>query len=59
MRILSFQTKDHPILGNCSLDFTRNGIFSDIVLIGGLNGSGKTIILEEIFNFWLISIPLV
>lgn len=51
MKILKFQTKDHPILGNCTLDFSRGEDVSDFVLIAGSNGSGKTTILNEIFDF--------
>ncbi len=51
MKILKFETKDHPILGDSSLDFSRDGVFSDVVLIAGSNGSGKTTILNEIFDF--------
>lgn len=51
MKILTFETKDHPILGNCKLDFSRNGLFSDFVLLAGSNGSGKTTILNELFDF--------
>ncbi len=45
--------KDHPVLGNLELDFTkknREGIYNTIVLIGE-NGSGKTSILESLNNF--------
>lgn len=50
MKIVKFETKDHPILGNCTLDFSRGDLVSDFVLIAGSNGSGKTTILNEIFN---------
>lgn len=51
MKILKFETKDHPVLGNCVLDFSRGDKSSDFVLIAGSNGSGKTTILNEIFDF--------
>jgi predicted ATPase len=51
VKILKFETKDHPILGDCSLDFSREKNFSNIVLIAGANGSGKTTILDELFDF--------
>lgn len=45
--------KDHPILGNLELDFTKNGgnkIYNTIVLIGE-NGTGKTTILDTLSTF--------
>jgi ABC-type cobalamin/Fe3+-siderophores transport system ATPase subunit len=51
MKILKFETRDHSVLGNCSLDFSRGDKSSDFVLIAGSNGSGKTTILNEIFDF--------
>jgi predicted ATP-binding protein involved in virulence len=50
MKIIRFETKNHPILGSCSLDFSSRGFFPDFVLIAGSNGSGKTTILNEIFD---------
>lgn len=50
MKIIEFKTKDHPVLGDCSLDFSINGNFSNVVLIAGSNGSGKTTILNEVFD---------
>lgn len=51
MKILRFQTKNHPVLGDSDIDFTKDGVVSDIVLIAGINGSGKTTVLNEIFDF--------
>ncbi len=52
MKILKFETKNHPILGNCELDFSLGNTIPDVVLIAGSNGSGKTTILNEIFEFF-------
>lgn len=41
----------HPILGDLSLDFTLpDGKAADIIILAGENGSGKSTILNEIFN---------
>lgn len=52
MRILKFETKNHPILGDCDLNFSLGSAIPDVVLIAGSNGSGKTTILNEIFEFF-------
>lgn len=50
--ILEIKYKNHPVLGNLKLDFTKDGKnpFSKIVLAGE-NGSGKTQILESLNEF--------
>lgn len=43
---------DHPILGNISLDFTdKEGKTIDNIIIAGENGCGKSVLLNELFEF--------
>lgn len=50
--IRKIKWKNHNILGNLELDFTKNdgGIYQTIVIVGE-NGSGKTTILQTLANF--------
>ncbi len=51
--ITKIDFKNHPILGNLSLNFCKQDgkPFKNVVLIGE-NGCGKTTILEQISNFF-------
>lgn len=52
MKILKMQFHGHNILGDLSLDFTdETGNPVDTVILAGENGCGKTLILEELYNF--------
>ncbi len=43
---------DHPILGNISLDFTdKEGKTVDNIILAGENGCGKSVLLNELFEF--------
>ena len=57
--IKKIKWKDHNILGNLELDFTKeDGTIYNTIVIAGENGTGKTTILEELakfFNFGPIS----
>lgn len=51
MKILEAEWENHPILGNLTLDFRQNdGLHSNIIIFAGENGSGKTAILESLFD---------
>ncbi len=43
---------EHPILGNISLDFTdKEGKTIENIIIAGENGCGKSVLLNELFDF--------
>ena len=49
-RRISFE--NHPILGNLSFDFTdKKGNTVDTIIIAGENGCGKSVLLNELFNY--------
>ena len=48
MKIKSLEIIDNEKLGNLKLDFTKNGVAQDTIILAGNNGCGKTTILEEI-----------
>ena len=50
--IRKLKWKNHSILGNLELDFTKKDgdIYKTIVIVGE-NGSGKTTILQTLANF--------
>lgn len=52
MRLSQIEFKDHPILKNLKISFTKNNneIFSNVIFVGE-NGCGKTTILNELFNY--------
>lgn len=50
--IKKIKWKDHNILGNLELDFTKeDGTIYNTIVIAGENGTGKTTILEELAKF--------
>lgn len=50
--IKEIKWKNHPILGNLSLNFTKpDGTTYNTILFAGENGTGKTSILESISHF--------
>lgn len=53
MRIRKLKWKNHNVLGNLEIDFTNplTGKPSNIVILAGENGTGKTTILETLSNF--------
>ena len=52
MKIKSIKLENHKILGNLFLDFTdENGDIVDTVILAGENGTGKSVILNLIYEF--------
>lgn len=50
-KIRKLKFNNHPILGDLLLDFTdKNGNATDTIIIAGDNGTGKSTILNEIYN---------
>lgn len=52
MKFRSITFENHPILGNCHFDFTDTyGNTVDTIIIAGENGCGKTVLLNELFEY--------
>jgi ABC-type cobalamin/Fe3+-siderophores transport system ATPase subunit len=52
MKFKKISFDNHPILGNISFDFTDiNGYAIDTIIIAGENGCGKSVLLDELFNY--------
>lgn len=52
MKFRKITFKDHPILGDCCLDFTdAYGNTIDTIIIAGENGCGKTVLLNELYEY--------
>jgi ABC-type cobalamin/Fe3+-siderophores transport system ATPase subunit len=53
MKLQSLQFIDHKILGNLKLDFCdQNGKPVDTVILAGENGTGKSTVLNELYNIF-------
>ncbi len=50
MKIKSIELRNHPVLKNIKVDFDNGGVITDVMLLIGENGCGKTTILEEIYK---------
>lgn len=50
VKIKSITFFNHPVFGSKTFDFTINNIAADNIIFAGENGSGKTILLEELYN---------
>jgi len=51
MKIRKIEFIGHPILGSIAFDFTdKNNKTVDTIIIAGENGTGKTVLLDTIFN---------
>lgn len=54
MKIKSIQLKDHPVLKNLKVDFCdKQGNVQNLIVIAGTNGSGKTNLLESIYDYFV------
>lgn len=52
MKFRNIEFINHPILGNCNFDFTdKNVNVADTIIIAGENGCGKSVFLNELYNF--------
>jgi len=52
MKIRKIEFTNHPIFDNLKLDFTdKDGKTLNTIIIAGENGVGKSLLLNEIFNF--------
>ncbi|MFA6709271.1 MAG: AAA family ATPase [Fusobacterium sp.] len=51
MKVKSIQFKNHKVLKNLKIDFLdKEGKILDLIVLAGSNGSGKTNVLEGIYN---------
>ena len=51
MKFRKIEFTGHPILGNCTFDFTdKEGKTLDTIIIAGENGCGKTVLLNELYE---------
>ncbi|GAM12871.1 ATP-binding protein [Mesobacillus selenatarsenatis] len=58
MKIKSINLEKHPILGDFNLNFCdANGLPFDTILLAGENGTGKSTLLNIIYNFLNLPIP--
>ncbi|MGL4988663.1 MAG: AAA family ATPase [Cetobacterium sp.] len=54
MKIQNIRMKNHEVLKNLDVDFLdKDGKVQNLVVIAGSNGSGKTNLLEAIYNYFL------
>lgn len=52
MKFRKITFKNHPILGNLSFDFTdKDGRTVDTIIIAGENGCGKSVLLNELYQY--------
>lgn len=57
MKIRKIEFNGHPILGDIKLDFTdQDGNVVNTILLAGENGTGKSLLLNIIFNFSNLSL---
>ncbi len=57
MRVLRLYIQDSGIFERTLIDFTHGGKAQDIVCIAGVNGTGKTTVIELIFNLIFLLNP--
>ena len=52
MKFRKISFENHPILGNMSFDFTdKDGRTVDAIIIAGENGCGKSVLLNELYQY--------
>jgi ABC-type cobalamin/Fe3+-siderophores transport system ATPase subunit len=52
MKFRKISFENHPILGNMSFDFTdKDGRTVDTIIIAGENGCGKSVLLNELYQY--------
>lgn len=52
MKFRKITFENHPVLGNLSFDFTnKEGNTVDTIIIAGENGCGKSVLLNELYQF--------
>ena len=52
MKFRKISFRDHSILGDITFDFTdKDGNTVDTIILAGENGCGKSVLLEELFNY--------
>ena len=52
MKFRKISFENHPILGNLSFDFTdKDGRTVDAIIIAGENGCGKSVLLNELYQY--------
>lgn len=57
MKIEKISLKEHPVLKNLNVDFCdENGKVQDLIVIAGVNGCGKTNLLEAIYDYFVKTI---
>lgn len=57
IRLSKLYIRNCGVFSNYLIDFTQNGIPQDLICLSGVNGSGKTTILELIFSLASFLIP--
>lgn len=52
MKVKNIHFKNHKVLKNLEIDFTKNGEVLDTIVIAGINGNGKTNLLKYIYDYF-------
>ncbi len=57
MRVLKLYIQNSGVFSNTLIDFTDNGIPQNLLCLSGVNGSGKTTVMDLILNLAYIINP--
>ncbi|CAG1021917.1 hypothetical protein MTYM_01346 [Methylococcales bacterium] len=57
MRILRLYIQECGVFHQTLIDFTHDGVAQDVLCIAGVNGSGKTTVMELLFNLLMLLNP--